>query len=138
MTRGALARLARPILVCVFAVPIAATAAGPVSGLITSKAGPSNSRIWTITLSNSGAVAANTAQLSSLTLVQQAGSACTPVVTSSFPIAVGNIAAAGSGSAGISIDFTGCAAAARFKVTIPFTANAGATTGSIVRYNQFR
>jgi hypothetical protein len=71
-------------------------------------------------------------------LTQTFGAVCTPVITSppAFPLALGNIAAGGSANGLITVNFTGCSAAARFTATIPFSANGGAITGSVVRFNQ--
>jgi hypothetical protein len=38
----------------------------------------------------------------------------------------------------LTIDFSGCAANARFTVSIALSANNGTTSGSIVRLNQFQ
>ena len=109
-----------------------------LSGLITSKSGPQNARVWTITLSNAGPGAANAAQINSLSLTQTSGAACSPVINSAFPVAVGNIAPASTGSQVVIIDFNGCANNARFTTTFTFSANAGAVTGSRTLYNQFQ
>ena len=109
-----------------------------LAGLITGKSGPTNARAWTITLSNSGPGAANAAEINSLTLKQTFGAACTPVIASSFPVAVGSIAPASSANGVVTIDFTGCPNNARFTTTFSFSANNGVVTGSKTLYNQFR
>jgi hypothetical protein len=120
---------------------ILANLAGPttMSGNITSKAGPSNARIWTLTLTNNGPGAAMGVQVNSVNLTQTFGAACTPVIASpgSFPLAVGSIAPAGSDSAAFTINFTGCPANPRFTANISFSANSGTVTGTVIRYNQF-
>jgi uncharacterized repeat protein (TIGR01451 family) len=108
-----------------------------LSGLITAKSGSQNARVWTITLSNTGPGAANSAQINSLTLTQVAGAACTPVINA-FPVSVGNIAPASSGNGAVVINFTGCPNNARFTTTFTFSANAGVVTGSRTLYNQFQ
>ena len=109
-----------------------------LSGLITAKVGAQNGRVWTITLSNTGPGAANAAQINNLSLTETGGAACTPVITSTFPVAVGNIAPASTGSGTVTIDFTGCANNARFTTIFTFSANAGTVTGSRTLYNQFQ
>jgi len=109
-----------------------------LSGLIMGTSGPQSARAWTITLSNAGPGAANTAQINSLTLTQTGGAACSPAITSTFPVSVGNIAPASSGSGAVTINFTGCPNNARFTTTFTFSANAGAVTGSRTLYNQFQ
>jgi len=119
---------------------VISTALPTLSALVTAKAGTQNSRVWTITLSNSGAGAAINAQIDGLTLTQTFGAACTPVVISpsSFPLPVGTIDPGGTASGNVTIDFTGCAATARFSVKIPFSANSGTVSGSKTLNNQFR
>jgi hypothetical protein len=109
-----------------------------LSGRIASKSGPQNTRIWTIKIANSGSGGAAGAQLNSITLTQSFGTACTPVITTPFPLVLGVIAPGSSVSGNITFDFTGCPFNARFTLDIPFSANGGAATGSIVRYNEFQ
>jgi hypothetical protein len=107
-----------------------------LNGTIAAKSGFTNARVWTITLSNYGIGTANNAMLTGLTLTQTFGIPCTPVVTTPFPVALGNIGAV-SRSANITIDFSGCGKTSRFTATIPFSSNDGRVTGSIVSHNQF-
>ena len=109
-----------------------------LSGLMTGQSGTQSAAVWTIQLSNAGPGAANAAQINSLSLTQTGGAACTPIVTSTFPVAVGNIAPASSGSGNVNLNFTGCPNNARFTVTFTFSANAGTVTGSRTLYNQFQ
>jgi hypothetical protein len=57
---------------------------------------------------------------------------------SSFPVALGDIAAGNSANAAFTIDFTGCAALARFTLNASFSAANGANTGTFTLGNQFR
>ncbi len=107
-----------------------------LAGNITGKNGPANDRSWTIQLTNNGTGTATVAQLTGLTLTQTLGVHCSPVVSSSFPILLGDIVPSGMSSAAVSIDFTGCAPTAMFTVNIPFSSNAGATNGYISRTKQ--
>ena len=110
-----------------------------MAGNITSKVGPLNARVWTLTLTNNGPGAAMGVQVNSVNLTQVVGAACTPIVTAptAFPLSVGSIAPAGSEPATLTINFTGCPANARFTANISFSANSGAVTGTVIRYNQF-
>jgi len=110
-----------------------------LSALISGKSGPQNARVWTLTLANKYCPAEN-AQIDGLTLTQTYGAACTPVITSpaAFPLSLGNIPASGTASGAVTLDFSGCANSARFSVTIAFSANNGAVTGSKTLNNQFR
>jgi endo-1,4-beta-xylanase len=111
-----------------------------LTGSIGGKSGPQNARVWSIALSNPGLGPATSAQITGFILTQTSGAACTPVVTApgAFPISLGDIAAGGSANAAFTIDFTGCAALARFSLNVPFRATAGANTGAVVRNNEFR
>jgi hypothetical protein len=96
--------------------------------------------VWTVTASNSGTGTSYTTQINGFTLTQESGVACTPVITppSSFPVAFGDIAAGNSANAAFTIDFTGCAALARFTLNAPWSAANGANTGTFTLGNQFR
>ena len=107
-----------------------------IAGNIVSKTGPANARAWTLSLYDNGPAGANAA-ISSFTLAQTGGAACTPVVNTAFPLAVGTILANQTGTANVLIDFSSCAASARFTATFTYSANNGTVTGSVVRTNQF-
>ena len=112
---------------------------GPTSlgGLIGTKTGLQNARIWVFEVGNNGPGSAR-AEITGITLVQTAGAACTPVITSpaSFPLVVGNIAPKTVADVNVTIDFASCAVNAMFKVTAPESANNGAATGTIIELNQ--
>jgi hypothetical protein len=107
-------------------------------GNITGKSGASDARIWSIQVSNNGPAAALGAEVSGITFTQVGGAACNPAVTSTLPIAVGNLAPAASATVTATIDFGSCAANARFTVNVALSANLGSSGGSIVRLNQFQ
>jgi hypothetical protein len=109
-----------------------------MAGNITAKTGPSNARVWTLSLTDNGPAGALAATIPRLTLTQVAGAACTPAISTPFPLLIGTLSAAQVGSANVTIDFTGCAAAARFTATFTFTATNGTVTGTVVRTNQFQ
>jgi hypothetical protein len=112
-------------------------------GDIAGKSGPQSTRVWTFTVGNSGTGTASAAQITGIEFTQTflgGGTACTPRITSpqAFPLALGDVAAGSTAQGGITIDFTGCANAARFTVTVGLSANAGAATGSILRNDEER
>jgi hypothetical protein len=107
-----------------------------IFGNITAKAGPQNARVWTLSFLDNGPAGA-TISVPSFTLLQTFGTACTPHVFSALPLQVPTIFAGQTGFADVTIDFTGCAASARFTATFTYSANFGTVTGSVVRANQF-
>ena len=107
-----------------------------LGGSIGLKSGPTNARVWPFTVGNNGPGAAVSAQLTSLTLTQTRGAACTPAISTSFPLIVGNIAPGGNATGNVVIDFSSCASGATFTASVPLSANGGAATGSIVKLNQ--
>jgi hypothetical protein len=110
-----------------------------LTALITGKSGPTAARVWTITLTNGGAGTAAAAQINSLVLTQTAGTACTPsIVGPALPLAIGNIAPGGSAAGNLTLNFTGCAANARFTAVIGYGANNGAIANTRTLYNQFQ
>jgi hypothetical protein len=115
--------------------------------LISSKAGPTGARVWTLKLVN-GPEPVEGAQIDHLTLTQTGGAACTPVLgrpTAKSGIDIltpgarpaGDIGPSESALNSVQLDFTGCAAAARFTATIDYSANGG-VSGTKTLYNQFR
>ena len=108
-----------------------------VKVVIGSKAGPANARVWQIGVNNYGTAAATNAAITGVTLSQTFGAACTPVVSSAFPVAVGTVNASSTVNAPVAINFTGCAATARFKVDIGYAADGG-ISGTSTYFNQFQ
>jgi hypothetical protein len=95
-------------------------------------------RVWTVQLTNSGLGPALAARITSLTLTQAMGTPCSPapVIASSFPIVVGDIAAGANLSGQVQISFAGCQGTVRFTAVVGFSANSGAYTGSTTLSNQ--
>ena len=108
-----------------------------LTGSLTSKSGPPNARVWTLTLSNPGLGTAYGAQLSKPVLTPMNGAACTPVVGGTFPITLGDIASGASMNTAVTIDFTGCSPFAMFGANIPFSSTSGLNTGTIVTAGRF-
>jgi hypothetical protein len=108
-----------------------------IFGNIITKAGPSNARDWTLSLTDNGPAGA-AAIIPSFALAQTSGSACSPQITSAFPLNVGTLQPGQTGTADVVIDFTGCASTARFTATFTYSANNGTVNGTVVRTNQFQ
>ncbi|MGH9717777.1 MAG: choice-of-anchor Q domain-containing protein [Candidatus Acidiferrales bacterium] len=108
-----------------------------IAGNIVAKSGPANARVWTLSLLNNGPAGAANATIPTFTLVQSGGAACTPVITSAFPLQVGTLGPGATGTVNLAINFTGCAGSSRFTATFTYSANNGTVTGSVVRTNQF-
>ena len=120
---------------------------------ISSKTGPLNARVWTITANNPGPGTAYTVQINGLTLKQlwdwddswekpwgRDGGDCKPVITSpsSFPVVLGDVAQGGSASASFTIDFTGrsCHERIPFMVEMPWSEANGADSRTLVLRHQ--
>ena len=130
-----------PRFITSFSAPVSLFSFTPctqLSGLITTKTGAANARVWTATLSNIGSSPASSSQITGLTLLQSYGPACTPVITTPFPVAVGDLAPSATGSGNVIIDFSTCNALARFTTTLSYSSDGGAVTGSKAVFNQFR
>jgi len=115
-----------------------ALASAALGGNILTKSGRPQARLWPINVSNAGPAAAVGVQISTVTLTQTFGAACTPHVVTPLPAAVVDLAPGDSATVNLTIDFTGCPATARFTVEATFTANDGAGTGTMTRTNQFQ
>jgi hypothetical protein len=109
-----------------------------LGGSISAKTGPSNARVWTVSVGNNGPGWALSTQITGFTLQQTSGAACTPVVTTPLPLLVGDIAPSSTMTANVTINFTGCPSGAFFKLTETESANNGAANGTIVRTNQLQ
>ncbi len=92
---------------------------------ISSRTGPQDARVWTVTATNGDVGPAYATQIDSFTLLQTLGRRCHPTVTppASYPISLGDIATSGSASAAFTIDFAGCDENARFSAIVPWTSS---------------
>jgi hypothetical protein len=121
-----------------FALTNTAGGATSLGGAVAGKSGPPSARVWVMEVGNDGPGSALNAQITSMTFVQTSGLSCSPVITTPFPLAVGNIAPHTVAQVNVTINFTGCAATASFTVTALESANNGAATGIIVRLDEFQ
>jgi len=112
---------------------------GPTSlgGSLGIKSGSQNARMWPLTIGSNGPGMALGAEISNLVLLQTQGQACTPSpVIHGLPAVAGDLAPYTTGTATLTIDFSGCQSGAIFKATFTLSANAGAATGTVVKYSQ--
>ncbi len=114
----------------------------PGAGLmfaVSSKAGPQNARVWTITATNPGPGTAYTVQINGFDLEQVGARGCEPAVTppAAFPIVLGDIPEGNSASASFTIDFTTCRLPAPYVLEAPWSAANGADTGTLETRPQF-
>jgi hypothetical protein len=110
------------------------TVNGPTSlaGLVGRKSGPLTAVVWQIIIGNSGPGTAYGAEIINLSLRQTWGGACTPHLVSTLPVIAGNIRPFSSAAAFVTIDFSGCAANATFRVEGQISANNGTAVGPIL------
>lgn len=120
-----------------FAVANLVTGSPELYGIIKTKSGPDNARVWTLKLLD-GPQTATDAHIDAFSLTQTAGAACTPVIFGNFPLSLGDIAPGGAAKSSVQIDFTNCAGNTRFNATIDYSAGSGALVGSKTLYNQSR
>jgi len=116
--------------------PLAATMAGN----IIAKAGPQNTRVWTLSLLDNGPGVTLGTTIHDFTLTQTFGAACTPVLTNAaaFPLSLGTLNFGQTGTTTVTLDFMGCAATARFTAKFTYSANNGAVSGFVIRTNQYQ
>ena len=114
----------------------AAPAPAQLAGAITGLSGPSNARVVTLRITNTGAGDANDVRLDGFTFAQAAGSGAAPAITSRdpnrFPVPViANIPPGGSATVDVQLDFTAVSSSTSFDVSVPFSANGGRARGSL-------
>jgi hypothetical protein len=105
---------------------------------ISAKSGSASGRQWFVSFTNQGTVQFNAVTVTGFGLLQQGGPACTPKLLTPLPAVVGNVGPSGVLAGSLTFDFSSCAAAARFTASMPFTANAQATSGIMTLNNQFQ
>jgi len=114
---------------------------------VTSKTGPHNARVWTVTANNPGPGTAYTVQINGFDL-KRLGEwdewgerrECKPVITSPsvFPVLLGDIAEGASASASFTIDFSSCRRERedRFTLKMPWSQANGADSRTFHLWNQ--
>jgi endo-1,4-beta-xylanase len=90
---------------------------------VTSRTGPQDARVWTVTGTNGAVGPAYSTQISGVTLQQTAGRRCMPAVVAptKFPVMLGDIAASSSASTTVTINFASCDSNVRFRVKAPWS-----------------
>jgi CSLREA domain-containing protein len=111
-----------------------------MAGNIIAKTGPVNARVWTLSLLDNGPGAATSVSIPNFTLTQTFGAACKPILKNAapFPLLLSNLGPAQTGTTTVTLDFTGCAASARFTAKFTYSANSGAVSGFVTRTNQYQ
>lgn len=86
-------------------------------------AGTKDTRTLTLTATNGDVGPAYATQITNLTLRQDDGHSCTPVVTApeSFPISLGDIPTSGTASVSFTVSLVGCTPNAEWVVTAPWS-----------------
>ena len=117
---------------------VATTTAPVLQALISSQTGTYGGvRTWQIGINNYGTAAATNARITSLSLTQTSGTACTPSITPVFPVVVGDVAVNATNTGPVTINFHGCAITALFKAVIGYTAD-NAASGTSTYSNKFQ
>jgi endo-1,4-beta-xylanase len=106
---------------------------------VSSRSGPRDARIWTVTATNGNVGPAYATQITGVTLQQLAGRRCTPVITAptAFPVVLGDIATGGTASTPITIDFASCDDGVHFALRAPWS-SATYETGVLETTADFR
>ena len=106
---------------------------------VSSRTGPRDARIWTVTATNGNVGPAYATQITGVTLRQLAGRRCTPLITSptKLPVVLGDIATGGTASTPITIDFASCDDGVQFALSAPWS-SATYQTGVLQATTDFR
>ncbi len=90
-------------------------------------------RTWPLIITNNGGTTVSALNLTGLTL--SSSGTCKPTVTGGLPFNLGDIAAGGSATRNVTIDFSTCNTAklkaVKFNAAISYSANGGVTTGTL-------
>ena len=105
---------------------------------LTGQQGPRHARVLTFTATNGDVGTAYATQLEGLTFRQVEGHVCAPAITSpSFPISLGDIAASGTATASITVNFSHCGSLAAFVIKVPWSSSVY-HTGQLREYLELR
>ena len=87
------------------------------------KSGPANARTWALSVSNSGSAPAYGVTLDSIEVIPAGGARCRPTVAAphAFPILLGTVAPGSIATGAVTLDFSRCAATARFTLHVPIS-----------------
>jgi len=103
-----------------------------LTGSITAKTGPPNLRLWQLSVVNTGAKPARSAQVDLFSVTQNSGSGtCHPKVLVRFPLPVGDIAPGAHRAIELPIDFSKCSANAGFATSLVVSSNHGAVVSNV-------
>jgi hypothetical protein len=108
-----------------------------IGGNITAKSGAANARVWTLSLTNNGPGVANGTTIHNFSLTQTFGAACTPGVSTAFPISLGNLQPGQAATTTVTLNFASCVATSRYTAKFTYLANGGTVSGTVARYNQY-
>jgi hypothetical protein len=108
-----------------------------IGGNITAKSGSANARVWTLSLTNNGPGVANGTTIHNFSLTQTFGAACTPGVSTAFPISLGNLQPGQTVKTTVTLNFASCVATSRYTAKFTYVANGGTVSGTVSRYNQY-
>ncbi|MDX2154432.1 MAG: hypothetical protein SFV54_27065 [Bryobacteraceae bacterium] len=99
------------------------------------KSGPSNARVWPITLTNNGTGVAANARVTAGKIIQTAGPACSPTILTPFPLVYGDLAAGSAATKNLTLNLAACTAAARFSATFALAPATTASEGFVTLHN---
>ena len=90
-------------------------------------------RTWPVIFTNTGGATVSSVNLTGVTL--SSSGACKPTATTVFPVTMGDIAAGGSATGNVTVDFSTCNSpklkALKFSLSIGYSANGGSATGTL-------
>jgi hypothetical protein len=96
------------------------------------RSGTADRCVWTVAVQNRGPGIAQRVAINDVALKQTAGLPCTPAILpappaypGAFPVEIGDLDEGSRGDGKITIDFSSCAAGARFTANVALSANAG-------------
>ena len=112
-----------------------APAPAQLSGTAVLKSQTSTTRVWTVTVTNTGAGPANLTRMDGFTITQTSGTpGALPRIVgrdpNRFSVPLGTIPPGGTTSIDVQLDLTGTPADAQYAITVPVSANGGSATNT--------